>query len=43
MTVLDRITAETSRPRAVPTLETERLTLRAPRRDDAKAIAFARQ
>jgi RimJ/RimL family protein N-acetyltransferase len=39
MTVLDRITAETSRPRAVPTLETERLTLRAPRRDDAKAIA----
>jgi RimJ/RimL family protein N-acetyltransferase len=39
MTVLDRITAETSRPRAVPTLETERLTLRAPRREDAKAIA----
>ena len=39
MTVLDRIAAETSRPRAVPTLETERLTLRAPRREDAKAIA----
>jgi RimJ/RimL family protein N-acetyltransferase len=39
MTVLDRIAAETSRPRALPTLETERLTLRAPRRDDAKAIA----
>jgi RimJ/RimL family protein N-acetyltransferase len=39
MTVLDRITAETSRPRAIPTLETDRLTLRAPRREDAKAIA----
>jgi RimJ/RimL family protein N-acetyltransferase len=39
MTVLDRIAAETSRPRAIPTLESERLTLRAPRRDDAKAIA----
>jgi RimJ/RimL family protein N-acetyltransferase len=39
MTVLDRIAAETSRPRAIPTLETDRLTLRAPRREDAKAIA----
>jgi RimJ/RimL family protein N-acetyltransferase len=39
MTVLDRIAAETTRPRAIPTLETERLTLRAPRREDAKAIA----
>jgi RimJ/RimL family protein N-acetyltransferase len=39
MTVLDRIAAETSRPRAIATLETERLTLRAPRREDAKAIA----
>ena len=39
MTVLDRIAAETSRPRALPTLDTERLTLRAPRREDAKAIA----
>jgi RimJ/RimL family protein N-acetyltransferase len=39
MTVLDRTAAETSRPRAIPTLETDRLTLRTPRRDDAKAIA----
>jgi RimJ/RimL family protein N-acetyltransferase len=39
MTVLDRIAAETSRPRAIPTLETERLTLRAPRCEDARAIA----
>jgi RimJ/RimL family protein N-acetyltransferase len=36
--VLDRIAAETPRPRALPTLDTERLTLRAPRREDAKAI-----
>ena len=39
MTVLDRIAAETSGRRAIATLETERLTLRAPRREDAKAIA----
>jgi RimJ/RimL family protein N-acetyltransferase len=38
MTVLDRTAAETSRPRAIATLETERLMLRAPRREDAKAI-----
>jgi RimJ/RimL family protein N-acetyltransferase len=39
MTVLDRTAAESSRPRAIPILETERLTLRAPRREDAKTIA----
>ena len=39
MTVLDRTAAESSRPRAIPILETERLTLRAPHREDAKTIA----
>jgi RimJ/RimL family protein N-acetyltransferase len=39
MTLLDFNTTETSRKRRIPVLETERLTLRAPRFDDAKAIA----
>ena len=38
MTLLDRPFPETCRDRDVPVLETERLVLRAPRRDDAKAI-----
>jgi RimJ/RimL family protein N-acetyltransferase len=39
MTLLDFKATETSRQRRAPVLETERLTLRAPRSDDAKAIA----
>ena len=39
MTLLDINATETSRQRRSPVLETERLTLRAPRADDAKAIA----
>jgi RimJ/RimL family protein N-acetyltransferase len=39
MTLLDFTAAETSRQRRIPVLETERLTLRAPRFEDAKAIA----
>jgi RimJ/RimL family protein N-acetyltransferase len=39
MTVLDRITPETSTEHTAPVLETERLTLRASRPDDAKMIA----
>ena len=39
MTVLDRITPEAFRERSTPVLETERLVLRAPRPEDAKAIA----
>jgi RimJ/RimL family protein N-acetyltransferase len=39
MTVLDRLTPETIRERSTPVLETERLVLRAPRPEDAKAIA----
>jgi RimJ/RimL family protein N-acetyltransferase len=39
MTLLDRNPTETSRERAFPVLETERLTLRAPRLDDAEALA----
>jgi RimJ/RimL family protein N-acetyltransferase len=39
MTLLDFNTTETSRQRRIPVLETERLTLRAPRFEDAKAIA----
>jgi RimJ/RimL family protein N-acetyltransferase len=39
MTVLDRIAADTPRQRPVSTLATERLTLRAPREEDANAIA----
>jgi RimJ/RimL family protein N-acetyltransferase len=39
MTVLDRIAPETARHRSVPVLETRRLVLRAPRLDDAAALA----
>src|SRR5262249_1519258 len=39
MTVLDRIAPETFRERSTPVLETERLVLRAPRLEDATAIA----
>jgi RimJ/RimL family protein N-acetyltransferase len=39
MALLDFTAAETSRQRRIPVLETERLILRAPRFDDAKAIA----
>src|SRR5712675_199725 len=39
MTVLDRIAPETFRERSTPVLETERLVLRAPRLEDANAIA----
>ena len=38
MTVLDRITPEAFREISTPVLETERLVLRAPRPEDAKAI-----
>jgi RimJ/RimL family protein N-acetyltransferase len=40
MTLLDFPAAETSPQRRVPVLETERLALRAPHFDDAKAIAL---
>jgi RimJ/RimL family protein N-acetyltransferase len=40
MTLLDFPAAETSPQQRVPVLETERLALRAPRFDDAKAIAL---
>ena len=39
MTLLDFKATESSRQRRIPVLETERLTLRAPRFEDAKAIA----
>jgi RimJ/RimL family protein N-acetyltransferase len=39
MTLLDRIAPETTRERPTPVLETERLTLRAPRFEDAEGIA----
>jgi RimJ/RimL family protein N-acetyltransferase len=39
MTLLDRIEPETLRERSTPVLETERLVLRAPRLEDATAIA----
>ena len=39
MTVLERITPEALRARSIPVLETERLVLRAPRLEDAKALA----
>jgi len=39
MTLLDFKATESSRQRRIPVLETERLTLRAPRSEDAKAIA----
>jgi RimJ/RimL family protein N-acetyltransferase len=39
MTLSERVPAETRRERSIPVLETERLTLRAPRLEDVKAIA----
>ena len=39
MTLLDHRAAETFRERCIPVLETERLVLRAPRLEDAEAIA----
>src|SRR6476620_3488977 len=39
MTLLDAVAAETLRTANLPVLETERLVLRAPRLDDAEAIA----
>jgi RimJ/RimL family protein N-acetyltransferase len=39
MTLLDRTAPETLRQRSIPVLETARLTLRAPRFEDAEAIA----
>ncbi len=39
MSLLEDAVAETRRERSTPVLETERLTLRAPRRGDVKAIA----
>jgi RimJ/RimL family protein N-acetyltransferase len=39
MTLSDEILTETRRERSIPVLETERLTLRAPRHEDVKAIA----
>jgi RimJ/RimL family protein N-acetyltransferase len=39
MTLLDHRSAETFRERCIPVLETERLVLRAPRLEDAKAVA----
>ena len=39
MTLLEQIPAETFRERGTPVLETERLVLRAPRLEDAKAVA----
>jgi len=39
MTLLDHSPAETFRERCIPVLETERLVLRAPRLEDAKAVA----
>jgi RimJ/RimL family protein N-acetyltransferase len=38
MTLLDQIAPETCRERRAPVLETERLVLRAPRSEDAKAL-----
>jgi len=39
MTLLDHRAPETFRERGIPVIETERLTLRAPRLEDAKAVA----
>jgi RimJ/RimL family protein N-acetyltransferase len=39
MTLSEEVLAETRRERSIPVLETERLTLRAPRHEDVKAIA----
>ena len=40
MTLLDHRAPETFRERCIPVLETERLALRAPRLEDAKAVAL---
>ena len=40
MTLLEDVFDETRRERSIPVLETERLTLRAPRHEDVKAIAL---
>ncbi len=40
MTLCDDVRDETRRERSIPVLETERLTLRAPRLEDVKAIAL---
>ena len=40
MTLLEEVFGDTVRERSIPVLETERLTLRAPRREDVKAIAL---
>src|SRR5712691_8771395 len=39
MTLVEQIPAQTFRERSIPVLETERLVLRAPRLEDAKAVA----
>jgi RimJ/RimL family protein N-acetyltransferase len=40
MTLLEHTPTQTARERSIPVLETERLTLRAPRHEDVKAIAM---
>ena len=40
MSLLEDVPAETLRERSIPVLETERLVLRAPRPEDAKAVAM---
>jgi RimJ/RimL family protein N-acetyltransferase len=40
MTLLEEVSTETLRERSIPVLETRRLTLRAPRRGDVKAMAL---
>jgi RimJ/RimL family protein N-acetyltransferase len=40
MTLPEEVLAQTRRERSIPVLETERLTLRAPRHEDVKAIAI---
>jgi RimJ/RimL family protein N-acetyltransferase len=40
MTLLEEVPSETFREHCIPVLETKRLTLRAPRRGDVKAIAM---
>ncbi len=39
MTLSDDVGTSTQRERSIPVLETKRLTLRAPRHEDVKAIA----
>ncbi len=43
MTLLERIPRETFHEGSIPVLETKRLALRAPRLEDAKTVAIARQ